>query len=74
MARFVYNGEKHREFVTKYGETLKIRVRGKDGAICELTPTPPATSFIPGEDIGHEIEDERVIRHLSKDPRFTRVL
>jgi hypothetical protein len=68
MARFRYLGEPSRPgLVVAYGPCLKIRVKKKDGTTQELTPVSPATSFVIGEDIGHEITDERVLRHIRAD-------
>lgn len=73
MARFRYNGEPARPYVTAYGDTRKIRLRLKDGTTAELLPVAPATKFVVGADIGHDITDERVIRHLTADLRFTQI-
>lgn len=74
MARFKYNGEPSRpKLVTNYGPTLKIRLKMKDGTAQELTPVPPATRFEIGQDIGYDITDERAIRYLEVDSRFTRL-
>lgn len=74
MARFRYNGEPSRpKLVVSYGDTTKIRLKMKDGTVQELTPVPPATRFEIGQDIGYEITDERAIRHLTADTRFTRL-
>lgn len=74
MARFQYNGEPPRpKLVTSYGPTLKIRLKMKDGTVQELTPVPPATRFEIGQDIGYDITDERAIRYLEVDSRFTRL-
>lgn len=74
MARFKYNGEPPRPgLVATYGNSIKFRLHLKDGSVQELTPVPPATKFEIGQDIGYEITDERAIRHMTADSRFTRL-
>ena len=76
MARFKYLGEPSRpSLVTSYGPCLKIRIRKQDGTVETLEPVSPATSFVIGEDIGHEITDPRVLRHMRADTtRFEEIV
>lgn len=75
MARFKYLGEPPRPgMVAKYGPCKMIRVRRKDGSVQELLPMPPATAFVIGEDIGHDITDERSIRHMRANSRFEEIV
>lgn len=58
MARFKYLGEPPKpNFVKTWGNCLVIRVPRKSGGPVELTPVPPATKFVIGQDIGYEITD-----------------
>jgi hypothetical protein len=70
MARFKYLGEPQRDYVTTPGPCLKIRVSKKDGTTQEFLPVPPATEFVVGNDIGHDIIDDRSLRAMRVDPRF----
>jgi len=71
MARFKYLGEPPRpELVVSYGPCEAIRTHLKNGSMQLLEPVPPATSFPIGDDIGHEITDERSLRFFRNDPRF----
>ena len=73
MARFKYLGQKDRPNLVKTkGDSLKLRLHLKDGSIVELAPKSGG-KFTPGQDIGYDITDERVIRHLSVDTRFQRI-
>lgn len=75
MARFKYLGEPARPgLVQSYGPCLKIRTRLKDGSVQELDPVPPATEFVVGEDIGHDITDERALRLFRADTRYEEIL
>lgn len=74
MATFQYNGEgsTHGTGIT-WGPCIKIRLKLKDGTIEEFTPVAPATEFVVGQDIGYTITDQRCIRHLQNDPKFTQL-
>jgi len=73
MARFKYIGEVVRSWVVSYGPTLKFRFRLKDGTVHELN-APTSAGFVKGEDLGVEITNERVLRHLRSDPRFEEIV
>ena len=72
MARFRFLGLPPRAGIT-FGGTVKIRLRHKDGTVTTLDPTPPATEFVVGEDIGSEVLSERTLRALRVDPRFEEI-
>jgi hypothetical protein len=74
MARFRYLGEPPRSYVTAYGPTILIKVQKKDGTQQTLTPVPPATSFVIGQDLGYNITDERSVRQLRADPRYEEIV
>lgn len=74
MARFKYLGPKEWPLLVKIpGKTEEIVLHLKNGTTQRLTPVPPKTFFAKDEDIGYDITDERVIRHLSAHPRFVRI-
>jgi len=66
MARFKYLGEELGSVVTgvTWGPCTEIRMHCCDGHRESLFPVPPATEFVVGEDIGHDILDDRCVRHL----------
>lgn len=70
MARFKYLGEPPRDYVVTMGPCLKIRVPLKNGTISMLLPVPPATEFVIGQDIGHDITDQRSLHAMRTDTRF----
>jgi hypothetical protein len=82
MARFRYLGEdasrkpmKHgslKRAVASWGPTVAIRFHMGYGKKLEIKP-PNGKEFKIGEDIGYEVEDLRVIRHLQADPRFQEI-
>lgn len=74
MARFKYLGEPPRQFIRTYGPCLKIKVPRKVGGVQELTPIPPKTSFVIGEDIGYDITDELTLRVLRADTRYEEIV
>jgi hypothetical protein len=67
MARFRYLGEPPRDNVETYGPTLQLGFRKKDGSRLSLVATNQEAGFVIGEDIGTEILDERVLRHMRAD-------
>ena len=74
MARYAYLGELARPgLVKQYGPTLAIRFRLKDGSTQEIKASDPKRGFVIGQDIGINVTDDRVIRHLDADPRFKRL-
>jgi hypothetical protein len=75
MARFKYLGEPASKFsFMKSGELLQIGLQQKDGSKRVLTPVPPATYFVIGEDIGYDITDERSLRQLRADTRYEEIV
>lgn len=68
MARFKWLGEPAREGLT-YGETTRFDVPTKTGTQT-LLPVSPATYFVIGQDIGHDITCPLCITALNADPRF----
>lgn len=73
MARYIWLGEPPRPYVVEYGPSLEFKVPKKNGTMQTLTPIPPATEFVIGEDIGYDLTDERSIRVMDADTRFERV-
>lgn len=73
MARFKYKGPKPRPQVKIPGKTKEMRFHCKDGTTLRLFPKPPNKFFAPNQDIGYDITDSRVIRHLEADPKFQRI-
>lgn len=74
MARFKYLGQgKTPGKGIKWGPCQEVRLRGKDGAVTVLKPVPPATEFAVGQDIGHDVTEDRHIRHLRADARFEEI-
>ena len=68
MARFKWMGELARTGLT-YGNTTKFDVPTKTGTQT-LLPVSPATYFVIGQDIGHDIVCPLCIKALQTDPRF----
>lgn len=71
---FKYLGEPPRSYVKTYGEMTEITYLKNDGTPVNLTPIPPATQFVPGQDIGYDVVDPRGIELLSSDPRFQKIV
>ena len=74
MARFLYNGEPPRSYVITYGPTLIIKIPKKDGTIMVLNAPNPQTGFVIGDDIGTNITDERSLRVMRSDTRYTEIV
>ena len=74
MARFNYLGEPARSYVLTHGPTQLIRLPKKDGTTEELTPISPADRFLPNQDIGYDITDERSLRAIRADSRFEEII
>ena len=74
MARFRYLGQQNTpgSGIT-WGPCTGVRMRGKDGKIHEIKPVPPKTKFEVGQDIGHDITEERCLRHFRADSRFEEI-
>jgi hypothetical protein len=71
MARFKYLGEPPRPNIVKVqGPVLGFRFHMQDGSLSELLAPDPAVGFLTGQDLGIDITDPRVLRHLRNDPRF----
>jgi hypothetical protein len=73
MARFKYLGEPPRSYIKAYGACTEIRTPQKDGTIRTLTPVPPKTEFIMGEDIGHDIVDQLSLLAFRADARYEEI-
>jgi hypothetical protein len=73
MARFKFIGLEERPGV-HYGPLSKIRVKMHGGQIVEMLPKPPATEFVKGTDIGYDITDQRVLRHMRIDARLSEIV
>jgi len=81
MARFIYKGEAAaahprnptNPLFTKRGPTLAIVFHTQDGRRVRIDAPNQATGFVVGADIGVDIVDARVIRHMQHDPRFQEV-
>ena len=74
MATFQYDGEGSTAGTgITWGPCIKLRLKLKDGTVQEYTPVAPDTEFVVGQDIGYTITDERCIRHLQADSRFTQL-
>jgi hypothetical protein len=68
----MYKGEPPRPgLVKKYGPCQPIRVRctpaTNPSGIAVLTPIPPATAFVVGDDIGYNIVDPVTLRMFRAD-------
>lgn len=71
MARFKYLGEPERpHLVKKQGPVLGFRFHMQDGSLSELLAPDPKVGFLKDQDLGIDITDSRVLRHLRTDPRF----
>jgi hypothetical protein len=67
MARFRYLGELPREYVVAYGPTTEFRLPRI------LLPVSPATEFVVGVDIGHDITDQFELIKMRADTRFAEI-
>lgn len=74
MARFKYLGEPAKSWLKTQGPLQEIRIPKKDGSSLVLTPVPPKTSFPIGEDIGYDITDDRALRCLRADTRYSEIV
>jgi hypothetical protein len=72
MAHFLYLGEPPRPWVKSYGVVSEFNVPQKDGTMLNLPAPDPQVGWKPGDDIG-DITDERALRVLRVDPRFSEV-
>jgi len=72
MARFIYLGEPARQGL-KYGPTLAIVFHLKDGSRPRVDAPNQTTGFVIGQDLGIEITEKRVLRHMRADKRFREI-
>ena len=72
MARFKYMGVSSFPGIT-FQACTRLALPRKMGDPQVLTPVPPATEFVVGQDIGYEIDDSRSIEAMRADPRFSEV-
>jgi len=70
MARFKYNGETARINIA-YGATSQIQIPRKNGTT-QVVDGPPG-GFVIGQDIGVDVTDEKSLRVMRADPRFTEI-
>jgi hypothetical protein len=73
MARFKWLGELPVGGVEDAGPCSQLALPRKTGGPQVITPVPPATEFVVGQDIGYEITDSRSLLALRADPRFAEV-
>lgn len=73
MARFKYKGEPPRSWMKTYGPCTEIRTKHKDGTTRVLTPVPPKTAFVIGEDIGYDITDPLSLLAFRADARYEEI-
>lgn len=72
--RFRYLGESPETWsVQRMGPTVAVRFHQQSGEILEVRAPNQETGFLAGRDIGLEITDERVIRHMLVDKRFEQI-
>jgi ribosomal protein S4E len=73
MARFKYNRAGHkRPDGRPYPATMPIiRINFSDGT--HVDAPDQAKGFKDGDDIGMDIKNQRILRHLRADPRFTEI-
>ena len=73
MSRFSYNGElpPHQGFLVSQGPCLQINLPKKDGTYQTIISPDQVHGFALGMDIGVDITDERSLRVLRADVRFT---
>lgn len=75
MARFKYLGEPDRPgMIVAYGPCKRIITPRKTGGPQTLLPVPPATEFVIGEDIGHEITDQLSLIAFRADTRYEEIV
>lgn len=74
MARFKYLGEPARTWIKTPGPCLIIHTPQKSGGRRELTPIPPKTEFVIGEDIGYAITDELSLMAFRSDSRYEEIV
>jgi hypothetical protein len=74
MYFFAYNGE-NLSCIAVAGPCLSVRVPLKSGGFMTFTAPNQTTGFVKGQTInpGEPIADERALRVLRADPRFTEV-
>jgi hypothetical protein len=72
MARFTYNGEPARAGLV-LGPALAIIMHTKAGARERIDAPNQTTGFVVGQDMGINVTDSRVLRHMRHDKRFTEI-
>ena len=70
MARFKYMGENKSSLVLQ-GPCTTINIPKKDGT--KMVVHGPADGFVIGNDIGVDITDERSLRVMRADTRFSEI-
>jgi hypothetical protein len=70
--RFKYLGEPTRTGLA-LGPSLAFVFHNQDGTKTELRAPNQRTGFAIGKDIGVDVTDDRVIRHMQADPRFEEI-
>lgn len=75
MSRFAYNGElpPHEGFMILQGPCRQINLPKKDGTWETIMAPDQVHGFTLGADIGADITDERSLRVLRADVRFTQL-
>ena len=73
MARFKYLGEPTKPQVVAYGPTVAIVFHLSNGAKFRHDATDKKNGFTKGADIGLDVTDPRVLRHLRNDDRFQEI-
>jgi hypothetical protein len=80
MARFRYLGEHMKPGALtrlapgSVGPTLAFIFHEQDGSKPRLDAPDPIKGFQIGDDLGVDLSDARVLRHLRSDPRFEEIL
>lgn len=80
MARFKFKGQAAiRSFikvndVEQHPPILAVRIRHADNSFEDLRAPDQIAGFQAGQDIGSNVTDERVLRHLRADPRFEEIV
>lgn len=74
MARFKWLGIPQWGSIVFDQPATVIRVKHKDGTVHVYEPVEPATEFVVDEDFGHEVIEDRCLRHLRADSRFEEII
>lgn len=73
MARFKFLGLQLQPGQVVHGPVTGFVFHHKDGVKRPHNHPNPKRGFLPGDELGVDITDERVIRHLRVDPRFAEI-